>query len=59
MTKRVGMTAILMMRLFILAFRCLEHDRRRAYNRIVAQYRRAGKTAPEWMPMEALSPLGP
>jgi HK97 family phage prohead protease len=51
-------TAILMMRLFIPGLPMSEHDRRRAYNRIAAQYRRAGKTAPEWMPMDALSPLG-
>lgn len=52
-------TAILMMRLFVPGLPMSEQDRRRAYNRIAAQYRRAGKTAPEWMPMEALSPLGP
>lgn len=47
--------AILMMRLFVPGLPMSERDRRRAYNRIAAQYRRAGKTAPEWLPAESLA----
>jgi len=51
-------TAILMMRLFMPSLPMSERDRRRAYNRLAAQYRRAGKTAPEWLSVESLDPLG-
>ncbi len=50
--------AILMMRLFAPGFPMSERDRRRAYNRLAAQYRRAGKAAPEWLSVESLDPLG-
>lgn len=54
---RWGDIAILMMRLFMPDLPMSERDRRQAYNRMSAQYRRAGKTAPEWMPVETLATL--
>lgn len=51
-------TAIGMMRLLDPATQMPEHDRKRAYNRLEARYRKLGRTAPELLPLERLQALG-